>query len=74
MSNTIEALEIEVLALTPQDRSRLLDRLIESLDDDKVLNEAWDNEAARRDAEVEDGTSVPIDVKQVTTRLKAQIR
>ena len=74
MSTTLEALEVEVLRLTPEDRSRLLDRLIESLDDEKVLDEAWDREAARRDAEIDDGTSVPVDGKEAAARLRAQIR
>lgn len=74
MSITLETLEVEVLRLTPEDRSRLLDRLIESLDDEKVLDEAWDREAARRDAEIEDGTSVPVGGKEAVARLRAQIR
>lgn len=52
----------------PGDRSRLLDRLIESLDNEKGLDEAWDREAARRDAEIEDGTSVPVDGKEAVAR------
>ena len=74
MNATLEALEVEVLRLPLEDRSRLLDRLIESLDDEKALDEAWDKEAARRDAEIEDGTSVPVDGKEVVARLRAQIR
>lgn len=74
MSSMLEALEVEVLRLTPEDRSRLLDRLIESLDDEKVLDEAWDREAARRDAEIEAGTSVPVEVTEVVARLRAQVR
>ncbi len=74
MTTTLEALQVEVLRLSPEERSRLLDRLIESLDDEQALDEAWDKEAARRDAEIEDGTSVPVDGKEVVARLKAQIR
>lgn len=74
MSITLEALEIEVLRLPPEERSRLLDRLIASLDDEGATDEAWDAEAARRDAEIEDGTSAPLDGREVVARLKAQIR
>ena len=74
MSTTLEVLEVEVLRLPAEDRSRLLDRLIESLDDQKTLDEAWDKEAARRDAEIENGTSVPVDGKEVVARLRTQIR
>lgn len=73
MSTTLEALEVEVLRLPPGDRSRLLDRLIESLDSEKGLDEAWDREAARRDAEIEDGTSVPVDGKEAVARLRTQV-
>lgn len=74
MSTLLEALEVEVLRLPAEDRSRLLDRLIESLDDEKALDEAWDKEAARRDAEIESGTSIPVDGKEVIARLRAQVR
>lgn len=71
MSTTLEALEVEVLRLPPEDRSRLLDRRNESLDGEKALDEAWNKEAARRDAEIENGTSAPVDGKEVVARLRA---
>ncbi|MES2226166.1 MAG: addiction module protein [Pseudomonadota bacterium] len=75
MPTTLKALETEVLGLPPADRSHLLDRLIDSLDDDdETADEVWDREAARRDAEIENGTSIPVDGKEVVARLKAQIR
>lgn len=74
MSTTVEALEMEVLRLPAADRSRLLDRLIDSLDNDTSVDEAWDKEAARRDAEIENGTSVPVDGAEVVARLRAEIR
>jgi len=74
MPTSLETLELEVLRLPPADRSRLLDRLIDSLDDGKALDAAWDSEAARRDAEIDAGTSVPVDAKDVVARLRAKIR
>jgi hypothetical protein len=74
MSTTLETLEIEVLRLPPADRSRLLDRLIESLDDETAVDKAWDDEAARRDAEIDNGTALPVDGKEVLARLRAQVR
>lgn len=71
MSTTLEALEAEVLGLPPEDRSRLLDRLIESLDDENSLDEAWDKEAARRDEEIETGAAVAVDGKEAVERLRA---
>jgi hypothetical protein len=74
MPTMLETLEIEVLRLPTADRSRLLDRLIASLDEDQTINEAWDREAARRDAEIENGTSTPVDGNEVLSRLRAEIR
>ena len=74
MPTTLEQLELEVLRLPPGDRSRLLDRLIDSLDDSKAIDAVWEREAARRDAEIEDGGSEPVDGKEAVARLRAQIR
>ena len=74
MTIALETLQEEVLRLSPADRSRLLDRLIESLDGEKALDGMWDQEAARRDAQIEDGSSVPVDGKEVVARLRAEIR
>ena len=43
MSTTLEALQAEVLRLSPADRARLLDRLIASLDVDSEAEAAWDD-------------------------------
>ena len=61
MSRPLEALAEEVLQFPTEDRSKLLDRVVASLDDDRKRDEAWDALAARRDAEIESGqdTVVP---------------
>lgn len=74
MQSTLETIEAEVLRLPAAERSRLLDRLIASLDADQAIEQAWDAEAARRDAEIESGASVPVDGKEVLAKLRAQIR
>ena len=74
MSLPLETLEAEVLRLSPADRSQLLDRVVASLDADKALDTAWDNEAARRDAEIDDGSSTPILGRDVLARLRAELR
>ncbi len=74
MPTTLEELEREVLRLPPGDRSRLLDRLIDSLDDAEVVDAAWEREAARRDAEIESGASEAVDGKEAVARLRAQVR
>ena len=73
MTIELETLQTEVLRLSPADRARLLDRLIESLDGERTLDELWDQEAARRDAEIDDGSSIPVDGKEVVARLRAEI-
>ena len=53
MSTTIESLQAQVLSLPPADRSRLLERLIASLDVDADAEAAWDAEADRREAQLQ---------------------
>ncbi len=69
----LETLEAEVLRLSPAERTQLLDRVVASLDADKALDAAWDEEAARRDAEVDNGTSAPILGRDVLARLRAEL-
>lgn len=47
MTMTLETLQQQVLSLPPADRSRLLDRLVARLNDERSLHEEWDTEAAR---------------------------
>jgi hypothetical protein len=74
MSTTLEALQAEVLRLSPADRARLLDRLIASLEVDSEAEAAWDNLADKREQELETGAvqSVPLDV--AIARLEARFR
>ena len=71
MSITLEALEAEVLNLPVADRSRLLDKLITSLDADQAVEDAWKAEAKRRDEEIESGTVQAIPGDVVLARLRA---
>ena len=73
MSTTLEALAVEVLRLPREDRSRRLDRLIDSLDVEEALDQAWDDEAARRSAEMASGQSLAVDGRAAVARLKAQV-
>lgn len=73
MSLPIEALEAELLRLSTADRLRLLDRLIASLDLEKVRDDAWDKVAARRDNELASGKVGAIPGPEVLARLRAEI-
>ena len=74
MSTDLEALEAEVLNLPAADRSRLLDRLIASLDADQAIEEAWKLEARRRDEEIESGAVQEIPGDVVLAKLRAALR
>jgi putative addiction module component (TIGR02574 family) len=73
MSTAIEAIEAEVLNLPTTDRSRLLDKLIASLDADHEVEMAWQQEARRRDAEIESGAVQAMSVHTVLAKLRAEL-
>lgn len=73
MSPILEALEAEVLKLTPADRSHLLERLIASLDADPEIEEAWEREADRREAALESGSVTAVSGSEALARLRARL-
>lgn len=73
MSTSFEALESEVLRLPTPDRTRLLDRVVASLDADAARDAEWDALAARRDAEIEQGTVEALPLDDVLARLRAEL-
>ncbi|MCI4431042.1 MAG: addiction module protein [Burkholderiales bacterium] len=72
MPTTLEALQAEVLRLSPKDRARLLDRLIASLDTDTEVEAAWDALAAAREAELATGTVQAAPLDAALSRLEAR--
>jgi len=74
VSPNLEVLEAEVLQLAPADRSHLLERLIASLDVDPEVEEAWEREADRREAELESGLIEAVPGQEAITRLRAKLR
>ena len=74
MTKTIDALAAEVLQLPTADRTRLLDRVVASLDADAERDAAWDTVAAQRDAEIEDGTEQAVPLDDVLKRLRAELQ
>jgi hypothetical protein len=73
MSRPIEALAEEVLQLPSDARSRLLDRVVASLDTDRGRDAAWDALAAHRDAEIESGAAIAVSGPEVVARLRAEL-
>ena len=73
MSTNLEVLEAEVLQLPPVERSHLLARLIASLDSDPEVEEAWEREADRREAELESGSISAVSGQEAIARLRARL-
>ena len=69
---TVELLEAEALKLSQGDRSRLVERLVASLDEDEEIEAAWDAIAEDREAGAsgKGETAAPID--EVFARLEAR--
>ena len=72
MPTTLDALQAEVLRLSPVDRARLLDRLIGSLDLDAANEVAWDQLADTREQELDAGSVQAISLEVAVARLEAQ--
>ena len=74
MPTHFEALESEVLRLSAAERTRLLDRVVESLDTDAFRDAAWDALAARRQIDFEQGTADAADLDSVLSRLRSELQ
>lgn len=73
MPTSIHELEAEVLSLSPVDRARLLERLIESFEPDSQVQNAWVAEALRREAEVLSGKVALVPGEEAVARIRARI-
>ena len=73
MGMPLEALEAEVLQLRTEDRVRLLDRVVASLDADAAREAAWDAVAARRDAAAQHDPTLMVSMDDALTRLRASV-
>lgn len=73
MYTTLEVLEAEVLKLPRADRSRLLERLIASLDVDPEIEAAWERDADLREAGIESGLAVEVQGPSAIARLRNRL-
>ena len=73
MRTSLELVEAEALKLTPADRSGLLERLIASLDADPEVEAAWEQEADRREAELESGAVAAVHGDKALARLRSRL-
>jgi len=74
MTKPIDVLEAEALSLPPADRSRLVDRLLASLGHDPEWEQAWSDEADRREARIADGQAQWTDGAEALARVKASLK
>lgn len=72
MSSSLEKLQAQVMSLSKEDRSRLLDRLIASLDIDIAAEEEWEQLAADRQAELASGTVAGVALEDAMALLRAR--
>jgi len=78
MGSMLEQLENQALQLSPKERGELIHRLIVSLDSEpeetpEAIAKAWDEEIARRVADMDAGKTVWIPAEEVFARLVAII-
>ena len=69
---TLETLQAQVISLSKDDRARLLERLLASLDVDTEVEEEWEALAAQRQAELESGTVVGVPLEDAIAHLRAR--
>ncbi|MBM3341502.1 MAG: addiction module protein [Betaproteobacteria bacterium] len=74
MSTQLEILEAEALKLTPSERAAFAQRLLESLDHDAELEDAWAVEVERRIAEVESGAVQVIPIDEALAQVRAALK
>jgi hypothetical protein len=73
MGMSLEVLEAEALQLSAADRSHLLELLVASLDADPEVEQAWEQVADQREAELDSDSVSRIDGSLVVARLRAQL-
>jgi Putative addiction module component len=72
MELTLDALQAEVLKLTPVDRAKLLDILLDSIDEDEEVEREWEQVADERDTELDSGMVSAVDGPTVLARLRTK--
>jgi putative addiction module component (TIGR02574 family) len=74
METQLERLEAEALKLSANERAAFARMLLESLDEDLDLDEAWAVEADRRIAEIDSGKSKLVPFSEALARVRAQLK
>ena len=74
MTTQLEILEAQAIQLTPGERAALAQRLLESLDHDAELEEAWAVEVECRIAEVESGSVKVVPMADALAQVRASLK
>ena len=76
MSTLVEELSARAKTLSAEDRARLVEELLDSLqgDSDTEVENAWDREIERRVAEIESGAVKLISAEEVHAEARRLIR
>jgi putative addiction module component (TIGR02574 family) len=79
MAALLKEIENQALQLSPQERGKLIHRLIVSLEGPtegtpEAIAQAWDEEIARRVAEIDSGTAVLIPHEKVVPEIDEMLR
>jgi hypothetical protein len=70
----LEVLEAQVLSLSQADRSRLVDKLLASLSHGSEWEQAWSDEADRREARISSGEAQWVNGPEALNRVRAALR
>ena len=73
MPEAIDTLEVQALGLAAADRARLAERPLASLDADPEVEDAWMDEALRREAEVLSGKVALVPGPEALSRIRARL-
>jgi putative addiction module component (TIGR02574 family) len=74
MSQSIDSVVIEALKLTREERARVADRLLASLNDDDTIEKAWEIEVERRIAEIESGNAPLVPAADAIARARNALK
>lgn len=75
MPKLVEELSRKALALSPEDRLRLAEELLATVQDvDADVDAAWDEEIKRRLAEIDDGTAKLVPAEEVFAEVRRLLR
>ena len=69
-ATSLEMLQAQVLSLSKEDRARLLERLVASLDDDTRAEEEWEQLAEARELELSTGEVTAVALQEAMARLR----